>query len=98
MKLAQLIGGEGFDDVAHEELSELIDTHSLVLTDEDLAELTKSAEEETEDQEDPSQEEDDKGLTLERLAEVMRTAKELQEKAKSWERLHGSFTTVLKCN
>ena len=48
-----------------------------------MAELTKSAEEETEDQEDPSQE--DEGLTLERLAELMRTARELQEKAKSWD-------------
>ncbi|GFS78093.1 hypothetical protein NPIL_151311 [Nephila pilipes] len=56
------------------------------LTDEDLAELKKSAEEEeTEDQEDPSQEEEDEGLTLERLAELMRTAKTLQEKAKSWD-------------
>ena len=80
---AQLIGGDGFDDVTHEEFNELIDTHSQALTDEDLAELTKSAEEETEDQEDPSQE--DELLTLERLAELMRTAKELQEKAKSWD-------------
>ena len=50
-----------------------------------MAELSKSAEEETEGQEDPSQEEDDEGLTLEQLAELMRTAKELQEKAKSWD-------------
>ena len=55
MKLAQLIGGDGFDDVTHEEFNELIDVHSQALTDEDLAELTKSVEEETEDQEDPSQ-------------------------------------------
>ena len=75
--------GDGFDDVTHEEFNDLIDTHSQALTDEDLAELTKSAEEDTEDQEDPSQE--DEGLTQERLAELMRTAKELQEKAKSWE-------------
>ena len=83
MKLAQLIGGDDFDDVTHEELSELIDTHSQALTDEDLADLTKSAEEETEGQEDPSQE--DEGLTLERLAELTRTARELQEKAISWD-------------
>ena len=79
MKLAQLIGGDGFDDVTHEEFNELIDTHSQPLTDEDLAELMKFAEEETEDQEDTSQEEED--LTLERLAELIQTAKELQEKA-----------------
>ncbi|GFU24966.1 uncharacterized protein NPIL_385411 [Nephila pilipes] len=48
------------------------------LTDEDLAELTKSAEEE-------ETEEKDEGLTLERLAELMRIAKELQKKAKSWD-------------
>ena len=78
-----LIAGDGFDNVTHEQCNELIDTHSQALTDEDLAELTKSAEEETEDQEDPSQE--DEGLTLERLAELMRTAKEMQEKAKSWD-------------
>ena len=83
MKLAQLIWGDGFDYVDHEEFNELIDTHSQALTDEDLAELTKSAEEETEDQDDPSQE--DEGLALEWLAELMRTAKELQGKAKSWD-------------
>ena len=66
MKLAQLIGGDGFVDVAHEEFNDLIDIHSQALTDDDLAELTKSAEEEAEDHEDPSQEEDDEGLTLER--------------------------------
>ena len=80
VKLAQLIEGDGFDDVTHEEFNELIDTHSQALTDDDLAELTKSAEEETEEQEDPSLEEEDEGLTLERLAELIRTAKELQEK------------------
>ena len=71
-------------DVAHEEFNELLDTHSQTLADEDLAELSKSAEEEAEDQEDPSQEEEDEGLTLEWLAELMRTDKELKEKAKSW--------------
>ena len=83
MKLAQLIGGDGFDDVTHEEFNELIDAHSQALTGEDLAELTRSAEEETEVKEDTSQEEEDGGLTLQRLAELMRTAMELQEKAKS---------------
>ena len=78
MKLAQLIGGNGFDDVTHEEFNELIDAHSQALTGDDLAELTKSAEEETEDQEDQSQKEDDEDLALEPI--------------------HGSFTTVLKCN
>ena len=78
MTLAHLIGVDGFDDVTHEEFNELIDSNSTALTDEDLAELTESAEEETEDQEDPSNEEEDVGLTLVRLAELMRTSKELQ--------------------
>ena len=56
VELVQLIGGDGFDDVPHEEFNELIDAHSLALTDDDLSELTKSAEEETVDQEYPSQE------------------------------------------
>ena len=81
VKLAQLIGGDGFDDVAHEGFNELIDAHSKAMTDDDLAELMKPAEEETENQEDQPQEEDDEGMTLERLAELMRTARELQEKA-----------------
>ena len=85
MKLAQLIVGDGFDDVTHEEFNVLIVTLSQALTDEDLAELSMSAEEEEEDQEDQSQEEEDEGLTLERLAELMRTTKKLQEKAKSWD-------------
>ena len=85
VKRAQLIGGDGCDYVAHEEFNELIDAHSQALTDKDLAELTKSAEEETEDLEDPSQEEEDEGLTIERLAELMRAAKELQEKHISWD-------------
>ena len=78
VKKAQLIGSDGFDDVSHEDFNELIDIHSQALTDEDLSELMKSAEEETEDQEDPSQEEEDEDLTLELLAELKRTAKELQ--------------------
>ena len=67
--------------MTHEEFNEPTDTHYQALMDKDLAELTKSAEEETEDQKDPSQV--DEGLTQERLAELMRTAKELQENAKS---------------
>ena len=38
--------GKSIDDVTHEEFNERIDTHSQALMDEDLAELTKSAEEE----------------------------------------------------
>uniref|UniRef100_A0A8C7YX60 DDE-1 domain-containing protein n=1 Tax=Oryzias sinensis TaxID=183150 RepID=A0A8C7YX60_9TELE len=80
----KLIGGDGFDDVTHEEFNELVDAHSQPLTDQDLAELMQSASENgTEDQEDPSQE--DEGLILERLADLMQAAKQLQEIVKSWD-------------
>uniref|UniRef100_A0A8C7WWU1 DDE-1 domain-containing protein n=1 Tax=Oryzias sinensis TaxID=183150 RepID=A0A8C7WWU1_9TELE len=76
VKLAQLIGGDGFDDVTHEEINELVDAHSQPPTDQDLAELTQSASENgIEDQEDPSQEDvEDEGLTLERLVDLMQAA------------------------
>lgn len=100
VKLAKLIGGEGFDDITYEDFNDLINAHSQPLTDEDLAELTKPTseektegqeektegqEEKTEGQEEPSQSEEDEGLTLERLAELMSKAKDLQETAKSWD-------------
>lgn len=86
VKLAKLIGGEGFDDITYKEFNDLINAHSQPLTDEDLAELTKSAsKEETEGQEEPSQEEEDESLTLEQLAELMSKAKDLQVTAKSWD-------------
>ena len=69
----------------HDDVNDLIETHSDLLTDEDLAELTKSASEEEEEQSDPSQEDDDEGLSLERLATIARTAKELQGMAEAWD-------------
>ena len=86
VELAKSIGGEGFDDITYEDINDLIDAHSQPLTDEDLTELTKSAsEEETMDQENLSGEDEDEGLTLERLAELISKAKNLQETAKSWD-------------
>ena len=53
--------------MTHDDVNDLIETHSDPLTDEDLAELTKSASEEEEEQSDPSQkDDDDEGLSLER--------------------------------
>ncbi|XP_028664099.1 tigger transposable element-derived protein 1-like [Erpetoichthys calabaricus] len=74
--LAKLLGGEGFNDMTSDDINELLDAHSELLSDEDLAEMTKSASEE-EDQDDPAEEED-AGLTLERLATILRMAKDLQ--------------------
>ena len=83
MKLAQLSGGDGFDDVTHELFNKLIDTHSQPLMDEDLAELKMFAsKEKTKDQEESSQEKEDEGLTQERLGELMQTAKKLHIRAK----------------
>uniref|UniRef100_A0A3P9I863 HTH CENPB-type domain-containing protein n=1 Tax=Oryzias latipes TaxID=8090 RepID=A0A3P9I863_ORYLA len=82
-----LIGGDGFDDITHEVINELVDAPSQPLTDQDLAELTQSgSENEPKEQEDPSQEdEEDEGLTLERLADLTQAAKQLQENVKSWD-------------
>ena len=86
VKLAKILGGEGFNDMTHDDVNDLIKTNSDPLTDEDLAELTKSACEEEEEQSDPSQEEDDdEGLSLERLSTMARTAKELQGMAEAWD-------------
>ncbi|KAI5100977.1 hypothetical protein C0J45_9963 [Silurus meridionalis] len=87
VKLAKILGGEGFDDMTTEDVNFLIDAHSDPLTDEDLAELMKSAGEEEEEQGDPSQEEEeeDEGLSLERLEIMMKTAKELQGMAELWD-------------
>ncbi|CAI9715870.1 Hypothetical predicted protein [Octopus vulgaris] len=64
VKLAKVLGGEGFDDITQDEVNNLIDGHSETLTDEDLLELTKSASEEEEKAPDPEKEEDETYKTL----------------------------------
>jgi len=87
VKLAKLLGGDDFNNMTHEDVNELIDAHSQPLTDEDLTDMTKSAsEEEEEEQEEPGfQEEEEVGLTLERLATMVRMAKDLQRVAQEWD-------------
>lgn len=46
VRLAKILGGEGFSDMTAEDVNELLDVHGQPLTDEDLEELTKSASEE----------------------------------------------------
>ncbi|XP_039593507.1 tigger transposable element-derived protein 1-like [Polypterus senegalus] len=53
-----------------------VDAHSEPLSELDLAEMTKS---------DPAQEEDDPGLTLERLATILQMAKDLQTSVEEWD-------------
>ncbi|XP_061637353.1 heterogeneous nuclear ribonucleoprotein U-like protein 1 isoform X5 [Phyllopteryx taeniolatus] len=82
VKLAKLLGGEGFDDMIHKDINDLINTHSSPLTDEDLMELTNGASDE--EREDPD-EEDDCGLSLERLTTMVRAAGQLQRMAQDWD-------------
>ncbi|CAI9734415.1 Hypothetical predicted protein [Octopus vulgaris] len=79
-KLAKVLGGECFDDIPQDEVNNLIDAHSETLTDEDLLELTKSASEAP----DPEEEEEVVDLRIERLTGLLRTVKELQDKAEAW--------------
>lgn len=83
IRLAKLLGGEGFQDMTQDDVNDLIETHSAPLTDEDLTELTKSAsEEEVEEQEE---EEEDEGLSIERLGRVVRTANDLKQMLAEWD-------------
>jgi hypothetical protein len=87
LKLAKILGGDGFDDMTPDDVNDLIDAHSQPLTDEDLEEMTKSASEEEEEEQGKRgvEEEEGVGLTLDRLATMMRTAKELEQMAQSWD-------------
>uniref|UniRef100_A0A3Q3KF68 DDE-1 domain-containing protein n=1 Tax=Monopterus albus TaxID=43700 RepID=A0A3Q3KF68_MONAL len=85
VRLAKLLGGEGFNDMTSDDVNDLIETHSDPLTDEDLTELTKSASEDEDDEHDDPEEEHEAGLTLERLSSIVRTVKEAQSMAESWD-------------
>ncbi|XP_070618050.1 tigger transposable element-derived protein 1-like [Erythrolamprus reginae] len=86
VKLAQALGGEGFVDMTPEEVNGLLDEHGLPLTDKDLEELTRSAsEEEEEEGAEQGEEQEDVGLTLERLAEMNKAAANLQRMAELWD-------------
>ncbi|KAK7080879.1 hypothetical protein SK128_008337 [Halocaridina rubra] len=62
-----------------EDVNELIDCHSLPLTDEDLDEMTKSASEEEEELEESHEKIEEPGLTLECLAAMYENFKALQQ-------------------
>ncbi|XP_061682790.1 heterogeneous nuclear ribonucleoprotein U-like protein 1 isoform X1 [Syngnathoides biaculeatus] len=82
VKLAKLLG-EGFDDMTYENINDLVDAHSGPLSDEDLIELTNDPSEEEEDK--APEEEVDSILSLERLATMVRVAKQLQRMAEDWD-------------
>ncbi|XP_077397631.1 heterogeneous nuclear ribonucleoprotein U-like protein 1 isoform X5 [Festucalex cinctus] len=82
VKLAKLLGGEGFSDMTHDDIVDLIDRHSNPLTNEDLIELMKSANEEEAEE---AVEEDDSGLSLERLTKMVTAAERLRGMAEDWD-------------
>lgn len=83
MKFAKIPGGEGFDDITQNEVNNIIDTHSETATDEDLLELTQSANEEEEGAPVLEGEEDVVSPTVEHLSDLLRTIKELQRKTEA---------------
>lgn len=86
VRLARLLGGEGFADMTRDDVEELLETYSDPLTDEDLVEMIKSSSDEGEEEqpEVPGGQEED-GLTLERLSQVVTTIEEVQDVIGEWD-------------
>ncbi|GAA6226202.1 tigger transposable element-derived protein 1-like [Lates japonicus] len=90
VNLAKQLGGDGFNDMTPDDINALIDAHTHLLTDEDLAEMTKlpSEDEGEGEEEDTSVDKDEEdGLTLGRLATMVRMVTELQQAAQEWDPL-----------
>lgn len=87
VNLAKQIGGDGFNDMSPDDINALIDGDAQPLTDAELAEMTKpqSDDEREEGEEDTRDEEE--GLTLGRLATMVRMATELKRVAEEWDPL-----------
>lgn len=83
--LAKMLDGEGFGDMTSQDVNDLLDAHGQPLTDEDLEELTKSANEEEDEDDEEEAAEEEVGLTLERLAIIQKKAQELQQMAEDWD-------------
>ena len=71
------------------DINALIDADAHQLTNADLAEMTKSPSEDEreEEEEDTVDKDEEDGLTLDRLATMMRMATELQRAAQEWDPL-----------
>lgn len=90
VNLAKQLGGDGFSGMTPDDINALIDADAHPLTDADLAEMTKppSDDEREEEEEDTSVGKDEEdGLTLGRLATMLRVANELQRAAQDWDPL-----------
>nr|XP_057942280.1 tigger transposable element-derived protein 1-like [Doryrhamphus excisus] len=90
VRLGRMLGGEGFRDMTSNDVNELLETHLDPLTGEDTAETTNSESEEEEEEEEeqpefPGGEEEEVGLTLERLTQVARTIKKVQDMIDEWD-------------
>ena len=81
VNLTKQLGVDGFNDMTPHDINALIDAGAHQLTDADLAEMTEppSEDEREEEEEDTSVDKDEEdGLTLGRLATMLRMATELQ--------------------
>ncbi|XP_054648760.1 tigger transposable element-derived protein 1-like [Dunckerocampus dactyliophorus] len=86
VRLARMLGGEGFADMTRNDVDKLLETHLDPLTDEDLVEMAKSASEEEDEQPEAAEDqEEEAGLTLERLSQVTRAIKEVQDMIDEWD-------------
>ena len=90
MNLGKQLGVDGFNDMTPHDINVLIDADAHQLTDADLAEMTKpsSEDEREEEEEDTSVDKDEEdGLTLGRLATMLKMATEPQRAAQEWDPL-----------
>ncbi|XP_054610573.1 tigger transposable element-derived protein 1-like [Dunckerocampus dactyliophorus] len=88
VRLGRMLGGEGFTDMTSNDVNELLETPLDPLTGEDMVDMTNSASEEEEEEEQsefPGDEEEEAGLTLERLSQVARTIKKVQDMIEEWD-------------
>lgn len=75
VKLGKVLGGDGVDDITYE-VNDLLDAHSVTLTDEDLLELMNpTSEEEEKEVLDQEEGEDEVGLVIERLFYILGNCK-----------------------
>lgn len=90
VNLARQLGGDDFNDMTPADINALVDAHSQLPTDDDLAEMRKppSEYEGEEEEENASVDKDEEdGVTLDRLTTMVRMANELQRAAQEWDPL-----------
>ena len=78
VRLAKLLGGEGFEDATEEELEANIDQNAAPMNDNNMLEMTKEITQEDKDSKNEEEPEKVSGLTIECLAESMQMTKNIQ--------------------